>query len=91
MTTVFAPLESGSSLNVVAIACRQLAAYFEDVGEYSSPWQAGCAGAFDAESFKDFWRKGACDVQDLGEIIRESISGWARQRSGKKGGDKSAD
>ncbi len=76
VTTVFAPLKSGSSLNVVAIACRQLAAYFEDEVENASPWQAVCAGAIDAESFKDFWRKGACDVQDLGEIIRESISGW---------------
>src|SRR5919202_3425953 len=53
--TVFQPLPPESSLMVAAMACRQLAAYYEDeVG-------AGSAGAkiygmqFDRESLKEFW------------------------------------
>ena len=37
---------------------------------------------FDARAFKEFWRKSAHDIEDLGEFIRESISEWMRQRKG---------
>ena len=78
---VFAPLEPGSSLTVAAMACRQLAAYYEDeVGRHGG-W--GHGARFDAETFKDFWQKGARDIEDLGEYIRESIEEWARQRKGR--------
>ena len=83
-TTVFEPLESGSSLNVVAIASRQLAAYYEDEVTDSNAWQTFCGGAAtSADAFKDFWRKGASDVQDLGEAIRESIETWSKQRKNR--------
>jgi hypothetical protein len=86
VSTLFEPLAAGSSLTVVAMACRQLAAYYEDeVGE-SPEWPRVYAAAFDKEGFKDFWRKCAGDVQDLGEMIRESVEMWARQRGRKQGG-----
>src|SRR2546421_3169812 len=84
VATVFDPLPPESSLSVVAMACRQLVAYYEDelgpelrrhrphVGVYG----------FDARAFKEFWRRSAHDIEDLGEFIRESISEWMRQRKG---------
>lgn len=91
VSTLFEPLAAGSSLTVVAMACRQLAAYYEDeVGESSSEWPRVYAAAFDTEGFKDFWRKCACDVQDLGEMIRENVEMWARQRGRKRPGGTAA-
>jgi hypothetical protein len=88
VSTLFEPLAAGSSLAVVAMACRQLAAYYEDeVGESSSEWPRVYAAAFDTEGFKDFWRKCAGDAQDLGEMIRESVEMWARQRRRKQPGE----
>ena len=81
LASVFAPLEPGSSLTVAAMACRQLAAYYEDEVGRQRGW--GHAARFDAETFKDFWQKGARDIEDLGEYIRESIEEWARQRKGR--------
>lgn len=92
LTSVFEPLEQNASLNVVAIACRQLAAYYEDEVEDSSTWQNICGGAtVSADAFKDFWRKGASDVQDLGEAIRESIETWSKQRKSKRDESKDKD
>ena len=79
--TIFAPLPQGSSLTVTAMACRQLAAYYEDEVGRQRAW--GYSAHFDAETFKDFWQKGAREIEDLGEYIRESIEEWARQRKGK--------
>jgi len=83
IATIFAPLANGSSLTVTAMACRQLAAYYEDEVGRQRGW--GYAGHFDTETFKDFWQKGAREIEDLGEYIRESIEEWARQRKGKSG------
>jgi hypothetical protein len=77
---VFEPLPEGSSLTVAAMACRQLAAYYEDEVGAASSWGRTVGIQFDAEPFKDFWRKSARDIEDLGEFIRESIEEWARQR-----------
>jgi hypothetical protein len=78
--TLFEPLPAGSSLTVVAMACRQLAAYYED----ETRGQKTCASAygigFDPEMFRDFWKKSAREVEDLGEFIREAIEEWARVR-----------
>jgi hypothetical protein len=86
LATVFDPLATDSSLTVAAMACRQLAAYYEDEVGQTGPWgrahAAGGAG-FDPKAFKDFWQKSARDLEDLGEFIRESIEEWARQRKGK--------
>jgi len=80
---LFEPLPAGSSLTVVAMACRQLAAYFEDeVGT-----QRGASRAygfnFDPSMFKDFWDKSAHEFEDLGQFIRECIDEWARVRKCK--------
>jgi hypothetical protein len=78
LISVFDPLAAGSSLTVAAMACRQLAAYYED--EVGSGWARGYA--FDPKVFKDFWQKSAREIEDLGEFIRESIDEWTRHRGG---------
>ncbi|HEX8071844.1 MAG TPA: hypothetical protein VF546_17990 [Pyrinomonadaceae bacterium] len=82
--TLFDPLPADSPLAVVAMACRQLVAYYEDeLGPELRRHRPPHMGAFvfDARSsFKDFWQKSARDIEDLGEFIRESIAEWMRQR-----------
>jgi hypothetical protein len=76
---VFDELPEDSTLTVAAMACRQLAAYFEDeVG--SSGWGRVYGAAFDTDGFKNFWERCATDIEDLGEYIRESVENWAKQR-----------
>jgi hypothetical protein len=62
------------------MACRQLAAYFEDEVKSGAPWERIYGAAFDTESFKDFWKQSAKDIEDLGEFIRENLETWATQR-----------
>lgn len=87
--TVFDPLPAGSSLTVVAMASRQLTAYYED--EVGAPKGFGGFN-FDPstfkgkKAFKEFWEKGAREFEDLGEFIRESIEEWTRQRKKDEGG-----
>ena len=82
--TVFEPLPADSSLMVAAMACRQLAAYYEDEVGQGPRWGAKAYGLrFDQEHFKEFWQKSARDIEDLGEYIRESIEEWVRQRKRK--------
>lgn len=86
--TVFDPLPPDASLAVVAMACRQLVAYFEDDLPPEMRRHRPDMGAFviDARStFKDFWQKSSRDIEDLGEFIRESIAEWMRQRKGAEG------
>ena len=91
---VFEPLPVESSLTVTAIACRQLAAYYEDElgaesgfrGAYGfafNPrwWNAGEKSKRDC---RNFWREAGHDIEDLGEFIRESINEWTRRRSEKR-------
>ena len=82
---VFGPLPETSSLMVAAMACRQLAAYYEDeVGRGPGPgWGKAYGMRFDPDTFKEFWQKSARDIEDFGEYIRESIEEWARQRKAK--------
>ncbi|GIV60173.1 hypothetical protein GQ464_002975 [Rhodocaloribacter litoris] len=77
---VFEPLPEDSSLTVAAMACRQLAAYYEDEVDEPSAWGRVYGAAFDADAFKTFWQRCAGDIEDLGEYIRESIESWARER-----------
>ena len=89
---VFDPLAPGSSLTVAAMACRQLAAYYEDEvghtggwGDWKGVWADPRHGVWvDKRAFKDFWNKSAREVEDLGEHIRETIDDWVNQR--KAGG-----
>src|SRR5256885_7931636 len=91
---VFEPLPAESSLTVTAIACRQLAAYYEDElgaesgfrGAYGfafNPrwWNAGAKSKRDC---RNFWREAGHDIEDLGEFIRESINEWTRRRSERR-------
>jgi len=81
--TVFEPLPADSSLTVAAMACRQLAAYYEDEAGASPRWGGAYGVCLDTDSFKDFWQKSAREIEDLGEFIRESVEEWARQRKQK--------
>lgn len=79
---VFDPLPAGSSQTVAAMACRQLAAYYEDeVGHSGSwgDWKGVWASPADKQAFKEFWSKSARDIEDLGEHIRETIEDWVSQ------------
>ena len=77
---IFDPLPAGSSLTVVAMASRQLAAYYED--ELGAPRGFGRAYGFgfDSNKFKEFWEKSAREFEDVGEFIRESIDEWLRHK-----------
>lgn len=91
--TVFDPLPAGSSLTVVAMASRQLTAYYEDEVGASKGFGRGYGFHFDpanftgSKSFREFWEKGAREFEDLGEFIRESIEEWTRQRKDKDEGE----
>ncbi|HYX27497.1 MAG TPA: hypothetical protein VE863_02940 [Pyrinomonadaceae bacterium] len=81
VSKLFDPLPAGTSLTVVAMACRQLAAYFEDeVGPQPRGPGRGFGFAFDPSMFKDFWDKSAHEFEDLGQFIRECIDEWTRVR-----------
>lgn len=77
---VFEPLPAGSSLTVVAMASRQLAAYYEDELGPAKGFPRGYGFAFDQKTFKDFWEKSAREFEDIGEFIRESIDEWLRHK-----------
>ena len=78
--TVFDPLPAGSSFTVVAMAARQLSAYYEDELGPTKGFGRAYGLHFDPKMFKEFWEKGAREFEDLGEFIRESIDEWTRQR-----------
>ena len=80
---IFEPLPASSSLTVVAMASRQLAAYYEDeLGPAKGFGRGGGAYgfAFDSSKFKEFWEKSAREFEDMGEFIRESIDEWLRHK-----------
>jgi len=99
VSSVFDPLAPESSLTVAAMACRQLAAYYEDeVGRGTGPvdwkgvWGDPRYGVWvDKRAFKDFWNKSAREVEDLGEYIRESIEDWVNQRKARGKGEESGE
>jgi hypothetical protein len=76
--TIFQPLPAGSSLTVVAMASRQLGAYYED--ELGTARGFGRGFAFDPHKFKEFWEKSARELEDMGEFIRKSIDEWLRHK-----------
>jgi len=80
VSAVFEPLPAGSSLTVVAMAARQLAAYYEDEFGPAKGFARGYAFAVDPRSFREFWEKSAREFEDMGEFIRESIDEWLRRR-----------
>ena len=86
---VFEPLPADSSLTVAAMACRQLAAYYEDEvggggGGGWGAWADPRYGAWvDKKAFREFWNKSAREVEDFGEFIRENIEEWVKQYKGR--------
>lgn len=84
VAAIFEPLPAGSSLTVVAMASRQLAAYYEDELGPTRGFARGYGFAFDANKFREFWEKSARDFEDMGEFIRESIDDWLKHK--KEGG-----
>ena len=96
VSAVFEPLPAGSSLTVVAMASRQLAAYYEDeLGPTKGFGRGGGGGygfAVDPRMFREFWDKSAREFEDLGEFIRESIDEWLKRKKethGEKGSTES--
>ena len=88
VSVVFEPLATGSSLTVVAMACRQLVAYYEDELGPAKGFGRGYGFAFDPKMFKEFWEKSAREFEDMGEFIRESIDEWLRQKKAASGSAK---
>lgn len=77
---IFEPLPASSSLTVVAMAARQLAAYYEDELGPTRGFSRSYGFSFDSAKFKDFWEKSAREFEDIGEFIRESIDEWIRHK-----------
>ena len=81
VSVVFEPLPAGSSLTVVAMASRQLAAYYEDeLGQPPKGFNRGYGFAVDPRMFREFWDRSAREFEDLGEFIRESIDEWLKRK-----------
>jgi len=71
--TIFSPLEEGATGAVVSSACKELIAYFEDeVGPLDLN--------LDSDSFREFWRRSAKDIEDVGEFIKQSLGQFQRER-----------
>src|SRR5829696_3953157 len=82
---IFEPLPAGSSLTVVAMASRQLVAYYEDEFGPAKGFGRAYGFAFDSNKFKEFWEKSAREFEDMGEFIRENIDEWLRQKKKETG------
>ena len=78
--TIFEPLPAGSSLTVVAMASRQLGAYYEDELGVAKGFGRAYGVGFDSSKFREFWEKSAREFEDMGEFIRESIDEWLRHK-----------
>ncbi|MCA1579356.1 MAG: hypothetical protein LC794_18570 [Acidobacteria bacterium] len=90
MSVIFEPLPAGSSFSVVAVASRQLGAYYEDeVGQGRESRQGGYGYAFDPRKFREFWERSGREFEDIGEYIRESIDEWLRHKKSATHGEKS--
>jgi hypothetical protein len=87
---VFEPLPESSSLTVVAMASRQLAAYYEDELGPGKGFGRGYGFAFDPKKFREFWEKSSREFEDMGEFIRESIDEWLRYKKQSARGEEQA-
>jgi hypothetical protein len=65
------------------MASRQLAAYYEDELAPQKDSKRAYGFAIDPAMFREFWEKSACEIEDLGEFIRESIDEWVRVKKDK--------
>jgi len=88
VATVFDPLAEDTPLEVVVIACRQLAAYYEDeleAGEEKEgrrhrhrDWGSFYETVYETGPFKIFMGRGFKDLEELGKLIRECMPPWMR-------------
>lgn len=86
--TIFGPLAEDTRVEVVAIACRQLAAYYEEELEGAEEkegrrhrhrdWGSFYETVYEAGPFKIFMGRGFKDLEELGRIIRECMPPWMR-------------
>ncbi len=83
VSSIFEPLPAETSLAAAAMACRQLAAYFEEEAGWFPGWARAYAIGCDPERFKDIWRRSAGDVREFGEFMRECMDEWAKRRKAK--------
>ena len=73
LDAVFVALPDDASEEVIVAACRQLAAYYSDeVSHAETP--------FESDSFKEFWRKSAEDLEEVGDFIRDSLGKMYREK-----------
>lgn len=74
--SLFVPITEGAGSDVVAADCRRLASYYRDeVGHTDTP--------FDSDSFRDFWKKSAEDLEDVGDFIRDGIARMQERQKAK--------
>jgi len=92
VATIFAPLPEDAPLETVAIACRQLAAYYEEEAYGKrGDWGSFYETAYECGPFKILFGRSFRDLEDIGRIIRESFpewmrgEGWSRERKGPQG------
>ncbi|HZS46665.1 MAG TPA: hypothetical protein VFC63_16430 [Blastocatellia bacterium] len=82
--SIFVPLEPTASLNVVAIACRQLVSYYEDEArqrgwhfERDFVFERGCRpGRGAGRGAAGFYVPVASDIEEFGNMIRDWVQGW---------------
>jgi hypothetical protein len=90
--TIFAPLDENARLEVVAMACRQLAAYYEEEIEGGEgeerrrrrhrDWGSFYETVYEAGPFKIFLGHAFKDMEELGKVIRECMPPWMRGEEG---------
>lgn len=88
VSTIFGPLDEHAPLEVVGMACRQLAAYYEDELEEAAAkegrhyrrrdWGSFYETAYEAGPFKILFGRSFKDLEDLGKMIRECMPPWMR-------------
>jgi hypothetical protein len=87
--TIFSRLPEDARLEVVAMACRQLAAYYEEELEPAEEkeghrhrhkdWGSFYETVYEAGPFKIFMGRGIKDLEELGKMIRECMPPWMCQ------------
>lgn len=93
--TIFSPLPATTRLEVVAIACRQLAAYYEEEiaraeekeGRRHREWGSFYETVYEAGPFKIFFGRGFKDLEELGRLIRECMPWWLRGEEPRSKGE----
>ena len=79
VATVFDALPAGSSLTVVAMASRQLAAYYEDELGPTRGFGRAYGLHFDPKMFKEFWEKSASGLHFDAKMFKDFWEKSARE------------